>query len=239
MKLTGKGLIVDIGRDVGFPDYGDVEIIFGLNFPSPPPPASAGGYVVPYDAPITGEIAWYELTAELLAAVTGEALSTGAVKRTEAEPHQVPLEEPYEVTLASTSNVARSEVVIADDNSRLVRAAGPPGPGEYGIAGATLTFDAARAGYYVYVDYFYSDEDNGKTLVLSPFGLPGEFKLLADLAPCDAASNLYDRGLVLVAERCRRTGPLASGPAGGEFASLGFAFAVDNRAPGDVVVYFP
>ncbi len=239
MKLTGKGLIVDMGRGIDFPDYGDVEINFGLNFPSPPPPASAGGYVVPYDAPIKGKIAWYELTAELLAAFTGDTLSPGAVKRTEAEPHQVPLEEPFEVTLAATSNVARSEIVIADDNSRLVRAAGSPGPGEYGIAGAKLTFNAAQAGYYVYVDYFYSDKDNGKTLVLNPFNLPGEFKLLADLTLFDAASSLYDRELVLVAERCRRAGPLASGPAGGEFGSLGFEFAVDNRAPGDVVAYFP
>jgi len=210
-----------MGRGVDFPDYGDVEINFGLNFPSPPPPASAGGYVVPYDAPITGKIAWYELTAELLAAFTGDTLSPGAVKRTEAEPHQVPLEEPFEVTLAHTSNVARSEIVIADDNSRLVRTSTSPGPGEYGIAGAKLTFNAAQAGYYVYVDYFYSDKDNGKTLVLNP------------------SSSLYDRELVLVAERCRRTGPLASGPAGGEFGSLGFEFAVDNRAPGDVVAYFP
>ncbi|NIT36240.1 MAG: hypothetical protein GTN49_07035, partial [candidate division Zixibacteria bacterium] len=77
MKLTGKGLIVDVGRDVDFPDYGDVEINLGLNFPSPAPAASAG-YVVPYDAPITGKIAWLELTAELLAAFTGDTLSAGA-----------------------------------------------------------------------------------------------------------------------------------------------------------------
>ncbi|HUU56054.1 MAG TPA: hypothetical protein VMW93_01815 [bacterium] len=239
MKLRGTGLIIDTGRGVGFPDYGDLEVDFGLNVLNLAPPSPGGGCVAPYDAPLTGRIAWYELTADLLAAVTGDALFGGAMVRAEAEPHLVPDEPPYAIELAEPANVPLSEVVVGDDNLRLGRVAGSPGPDEYAADGGRLTFGAGRAGEYVYVDYFYVDESSGRTLVLNPFTAAGEFKLLATLKLSEAEGNLYERELMLAAERCRRTGPLAAGPADGDFGSFGFEFAVENRAAGDVTLYFP
>jgi len=235
MKLIGKGLVIDAERGENFPDYGDVEIDFGLAVALPSP----AGFVLPNDAAITGKIAWYDLNAELLAAVTGDALSAGTVARAEAEPHQVPAEPPYEVELVETTVVPLSEIVIGDDNRRLRRVDGIPGPDEYAVDGTALTFHAARADLYVYVDYFYSDAAGGKTVVVSPFSAPGAFKLLATLRLYDGDDGLYERELVLAAERCRRTGQLKAESAAAEPGSFGFSFAVENRVPGDVVVHFP
>jgi hypothetical protein len=235
MKLVGRGLVIDVERGDNFPDYGDVEIDFGLGVPPP----AAGGWALPYDAALTGKIAWYDLSAELLAAVTGDVLAAGTVARAEAEPHQVPAEAPFEITLVEATVVPLSEIVIGDDNWRLRRVAGPPGPDEYAVDGAALTFSAARAGLYVYVDYFYSDSASGKTVVVNPFNSPAEFKLLATLSLYDGGDGLYERELILAAERCRRTGPLAPGSHAADSGSFGFEFAVENRVPGDVVVYFP
>ncbi len=232
MKLMGRGLIIDAERGENFPDYGDVEIDFGLAIPP------AAGCAVPCDAAITGKIAWYDLSPELLAAVTGDALTVGAIARVEAEPHLVPAEPPHKVTPVETTVVPLSEIVIGDDNWRLRRVAGPPGPDEYAVDGAALTFNAARAGLYVYVDYFYAAAA-GKTVVVSPFNSPAEFKLLAALRLYDGADNLYERELILAAERCRRTGPLRGGTGAAAFGSFGFEFAVENRVPGDVAVHFP
>jgi hypothetical protein len=244
MKLIGKGLVIDAERGENFPDYGDVEIDFGLAVALPSP----AGFVLPNDAAITGKIAWYDLNAELLAAVTGDALSAGTVARAEAEPHQVPTEPPHEVELVETTVVPLSEIVIGDDNWRplseivigddnwrLRRVDGTPGPDEYAVDGTSLAFHAARAGLYVYVDYFYSDAAGGKTVVVSPFSAPGAFKLLATLRLYDGDDGLYERELVLAA----RTGPLAAESPAAEPGSFGFAFAVENRVPGDVVVHFP
>ncbi len=239
MKLIGKGLLIDTEHGVDFPDYGELEVNFGLNVLNVPAPATTGGYVVPYDAPITGKIAWYDLTPELLAATTGNDLSAGTVKRVEAEALQVPGQSPYEVTLSQNTNLALSEVVLRDDNRRMKRVSASPAPGEYAISGAVLTFNAAAAGRYVYVDYFYADAADGKTLLVSPFALPTEFKLLASLKLFDTNANEYEGELVFTAEHCRRTGPLAVGSRVGEFGSFGFEFAVENRIAGDVAVYFP
>lgn len=234
MKLVGRGLIFDGEGGVNFPDYGDVEVDFGLAV-APPAPA---GCVVPNDAALTGKIAWYDLSAELLAAVTGDALSAGTVARAEAEPHQVPMEAPYEVELVEATVVPGSEIVIADDNWRLRRVDGAPGPDEYAVDGCALTLNAARAGFYVYVDYFYSAAA-GKTVVVSPFSTPAPFRLLATLKPYDGDDGLYEREFVLAAARCRRTGPLkAASPTAGP-GPFGFTFSAENRVPGDVVVYFP
>ena len=235
--MRGKGLIIDTGRGVGFPAYGDVEVDFGLNLLKLGPPAA--GAPSPYDVPLTGTIIWYELTADLLAAVTGDALSNGALRRAEAEPHRVPDEPPYVVELVDAAVVAHSEVVVGDDNARLRRVVGPPGPDEYVVAGSRLTFGAGRAGQYVYADYFYADGDSGRTLALSPFGAAGEFKLLAALKLNEPSANLCEGELILAAERCRPTGPLSGGPGEDQAGAFGFAFAAENRAAGDVTFYFP
>jgi hypothetical protein len=234
MKLRGKGLIIDTGRGVGFPDYGDVDVDFGLNLSKLGPPAA--GAASPYGAPLTGTIVWYELTADLLAAVTGDALSTGALSRAEAEPHRVPDEPPYAIDLVGAAVVPLSEVAVGDDNARLRRVAGSPGPDEYAVSGSRLTFAATRAGQYVYADYFYADGQSGRTLALSPFAAAAEFKLLAALKLSEGERNLCERELVLVAERCRPTGPP---PNEGECDAFGFSFAAENRAAGDVTLYFP
>jgi hypothetical protein len=235
MKLRGKGLIVDAGRGAGFPDYGEVEIDFGPALVTAG--AAGGGGVSPYDAPLTGRIFWYELSAELLAAVTGEPLAGGTTARAEAEPHRLPAEPPCVIELAEPAVVPGSETVVGDDNLRLARVAAPPGPDEYAAEGSRLTFSVERAGQYVYVDYFYAEEGAGRTLVLSPGAGAGEFKLLAALELGGAATHLYERELILAAARCRRTGPLAA--AEGECDAFGFEFAVENRLAGDVTLYFP
>jgi len=211
MKLIGKGLIVDAAHGVEFPDYGDLEVNFGLNVLNLPSPAATGGYVVPYDAPVTGKIAWYDLTAEMLAAATGNELAAGTLRRAEAEAHEVPASEPYETTLVHPTNVALSEVVVGDDGRRRQRVAGAPGAGQYKIEGAKLTLNAADAGHHVYADYFYADAAAGRTMVVSPFVLPAEFKLLAALKLYDTGVNEYGGELVFVAEHCRRAGALAVG----------------------------
>jgi hypothetical protein len=235
MKLRGKGLIIDSARGVGFPAYGDVEVDFGLNL-FKLGPAAAGGACSPYDPPLTGTIVWRELTAELLAAVTGDALAAGTLARAEAEPHRVPAEPPHVVELVEPAVVPHSEVVVGDDNLRLGRVAGVPGPDEYAVAGSRLTFGADRAGQYVYADYFYADAGSGRTLALGPFAAAAEFKLLASLKLSEGERNLCERELVLVAERCRPTGPP---PNEGECDAFGFSFAAENRAAGDITLYFP
>jgi len=239
MKLIGKGLIIDAGRGVDFPDYGDLELSFGLSVLNIPAPAATGGYVVPYDAPVTGRIGWYDLSAELLAAVTGNAAAAGTVRRAESEPHDVPVASPYTITLAYSTPVALTDVVVRDDGVRMTRVAAGPAAGQYVIAEATLTFNAADAGRRVYVDYFYAQAGVGHQVVVSPFALPAEFKLAAALKLYDTAVNEYAGELVATAEHCRRTGPLAVGARAGQFGSFGFEFAVENRAPGDLVLYFP
>jgi len=198
--------------------------------------AAVGGAASPYDPVLTGRIVWRELTADLLAALTADALASGATARAEAEPHRVPDEPPYAVDLVESAVVPLSEVVVGDDNARLRRAAGAPGPDEYAVAGRRLTFAAARAGQYIYADYFYANEGAGRTLVLNPFGAAAEFKLLAALDLDNGTENLYACELVLAAERCRPTGPPADMDDDGTF---GFAFAIENRAAGDVTFYFP
>jgi hypothetical protein len=239
MKLIGKGLVVDAEHGVDFPDYGDLELNFGLNVLTIPAPATTGSYIVPYDAPITGRISWYDLGPELLAAATGNDLTAGTVKRAAGEAHAIPAAAPYEVTLDHAPPLALSDLVVGDDGRRFKRAAGAPGAGEYAVAGAVFTFNAADAGRAVYADYFYADAAAGQTLVVSPFALPGEFKLLAGLKLYGTGANEYEGDLVFAAERCRRTGPLAVGSRVGQFGSFGFEFAVENRVPGDVAVYFP
>lgn len=237
MKLRGKGLIIDTGRGVGFPDYGDVEVDFGLNLLKLGPPAA--GAPSPYDAPLTGTIVWYELTADFLAAVTGDALSVGTLARAEAEPHRVPDEPPYAIDLVGAAVVPHAEVVVGDDNARLARVVNSPGPDQYAADGCRLTFGASRAGQYVYADYFYADGQSGRTLALSPFAAAGEFKLLAALKLSEGERNLCERELILVAERCRPTGLPATEPGEDEAGAFGFAFVAENRAAGDVTLYFP
>ncbi|UCH77314.1 MAG: hypothetical protein JSU81_06115 [Candidatus Coatesbacteria bacterium] len=238
MKLVGRGLIVDTGRELAYPEWGDVEIDFGL--PCAEAPAlAAGEYAVPPGAAFTGRIVWYELTADLLAVATGEAPAAGTVKRAEAEPYQVPSAPPYEVELAEAAVVPLSEFVVGDDNERLRPVAAEPGPGEYRRDGGRLTLNVSHAGRYVYVDYFFREEGTGKTLILPPFAAPGEFKLWAALKLNDAAAHLYEREMVLAAACCRRTGPLGWEAGEEEFGAFGFAFAAENRSPGEVVAYFP
>jgi len=239
MKLVGRGLIVDTGRGLAYPEWGDVEIDFGLPCAEAPPPLAAGEYVVPAGAAFTGRILWYELTADLLAVATGEAPAPGTVKRAEAEPYQVPTAAPYEVELAEAEVVPLSEFVVGDDNERLRPVATDPEPGEYRRDGGRLTLNVSHAGRYVYVDYFFREEGRGSTLVLPPFAAPGEFKLWAALKLNDAAAHLYEREMVLAAACCRRTGPLRWEAGEEEFGAFGFAFAAENRSPGEVVAYFP
>lgn len=239
MKLIGKGLIVDAGRGVDFPDYGDLELTFGLNVLNIPAPAATGGYVVPYDAPVTGRIGWYDLSADLLAAVSGNAVAEGTVRRAESEPHDIPASSPYTVTLTHATPLALTDMVVRDDGARMTRVAGAPAAGQYAVAAATLTFNAADAGRRVYVDYFYTQAGAGHQVVVSPFALPAEFKLIAALKLYDTGANEFAGELVAAAEHCRRTGPLAVGARAGQFGSFGFEFAVENRTPGDLVIYFP
>lgn len=239
MKLIGKGLVIDAARGVEFPDYGELELNFGLAVLTVPAPAAAGAYVIPYDAPLTGKLVWYDLTPEMLAAATGNELASGTVRRREAEPHVVPSSPPYEVTLEETALLPLTDVVLGDDRRRRRRVAANPGPGEYVISGATLTFHSSDAGRTVYVDYFYGDAAAGQTLVVSPFALPGAFKLVGAVKLFDGGANDYAGELVVVAQSCRRTGPLVVGARAGDVASFGFDFALENRVPGDVAVYFP
>jgi hypothetical protein len=237
MKLLGKALVIDADRGVRFPEYADVEIDFGLNVSDVPTEYWGGGYCG--RSRISGRLAWFDLTAELLAAATGEKAAVGTILKAEAEPHEVPTEAPFEARLAFSGAVPLSELVVGDDNRPLRRVAAAPGPDDYVADGARLSFSAARAGSYVYVDYFHAAAEEGRTLVLNPFGTPREFKLLATLKLGDADDTRYDRELVLAAGRCRHVGPLSGGSRPGEFGSFGFEFVAENRAAGDVVVHFP
>lgn len=239
MKLIGKGLIVDLTNGLEFPDYGDLTVNFGLNVLNIPSPAVNGGYVVPYDAPITGKVSWYDITPEILASLTGGGLADGTVRYARAESHQIPTSEPYEITLDNTNMVPLSEVVVGDDGVRLRRVQSDPGEGEYAISGNVLEFSSDAAGADVFVDYFHEDSAVGKTMTVDPYSLPGEFKLLASLKFYDTFAADYAGELVFIAKRCRRTGPVDVGSRAAEFGTFGFDFAVENRNAGDVVVCFP
>jgi hypothetical protein len=239
MKLIGKGLIIDLTSGLEFPDYGDLVLTLGLNVLEVPSPGYNGGYTVPYDAPITGKIAWYDISAELMAAITGSSLSGGTVKRAQGENQQIPGSSPYTVTLDNADNIAQSEIVIRDDNMRMKRVAASPGEGEYSITGDTLTFSSEDAGKYVYIDYFYEDAATGHKLSIDPYTLPGSFKLLASLKAYDTYGADYAGEIVAIAEKCRRSGPVELGSRVGEFGSFGFDFTVENRNPDDLALYFP
>jgi hypothetical protein len=239
MKLIGKGLIIDLTNGLEFPDYGDLTVNFGLNVLNVPSPTVNGGYVIPYDAPVTGKISWYDVTAEVLAALTGGGLENGSVRYAQAESHQVPTSEPYEITLDNADIIPLSEVVISENGVRMRRVPTDPGESEYVISGNVLEFSLDAAGSYVYVDYFYEDTSAGKTMTVDPYSLPGEFKLLASLKFFDTYAADYTGELVFIAERCRRTGPVDVGSRAADFGTFGFDFAVENRNPGDVVVCFP
>ncbi|MCP4231266.1 MAG: hypothetical protein GY771_14110 [bacterium] len=239
MKLIGKGLIIDLTSGLEFPDYGDMVLTLGLNVLEVPSPGYNGGYTVPYDAPITGKIAWYDISAELMAAITGSSLSSGTVRGAQAENHQIPSASPYTVTLDNGDIVAQSEIVIRDDSVRMKRVSGSPSSGEYSISGDTLTFSGDDAGKYVYVDYFYEDAAGGHRLSIDPYKLPGSFKLLASLKAYDTYGADYAGEIVAVAEKCRRSGPVEMGSRVGEFGSFGFDFTVENRNPNDLVLNFP
>ncbi len=238
MKLIGKGLIIDLTTGLEFPDYGDITVNFGLNVINVPSPAVNGGYIVPYDAPITGKISWYDISPEILASLTGAGLTDGTVRYVQSESHQVPSSEPYEVTLNNPDNLAQSEIVVGE-SGRMRRVPSTPGEGEYAISGNVLTFSSDDAGGTVYIDYFYEDSGAGKTITVDPYALPGEFKLLASLKSYDTYAAGYSGDLVFIAERCRRTGPVDVGSRVGAFGTFGFDFAVENRNSGDVVVCFP
>ncbi len=239
MKLIGKGLIIDLTNGLEFPDYGDLVLTLGLNVLEVPSPGYNGGYTVPYDAPVTGKIAWYDISADLMAAITGSSLSSGTVKRAQGENHQIPAGSPYEITLDNANNIAQSEIVIRDDNVRMKRVASSPDTGEYAISGDTLTFSSEDVNKYVFIDYFYEDAATGHKLSIDPYTLPGSFKLLASLKVYDTYGADYAGEIVAVAEKCRRTGPVEMGSRVGEFGSFGFDFAVENRNPDDLALYFP
>jgi hypothetical protein len=134
-----------------------LTVNFGLNVLNIPSPAVNGGYVVPYDAPITGKISWYDITPEILASLTGGGLADGTVRYARAESHQIPTSEPYEITLDNTNVVPLSEVVVGDDGVRLRRVQSDPGEGEYATSGNVLEFSSDAAGADVFVDYFHED----------------------------------------------------------------------------------
>lgn len=232
MKLIGKGLILE----PKVPDYGDVEIDFDVSIGLPRLPSSI---VVNAYSAASGRIAWFDLNADLLAAVTSGALSTGTVARAEAEPHQVPVEPPYEVELVEGPLVPFSEIVIGDDNWRLRRTEAKPGPDEYAFNGRKLTVHAARSGLYVYADYFYSDAGGGKTVVVNPFAFGAEFKLLASVRLYDDEDGTYERQIIIAANRCQIKAPLWACSPEEVPAGFGFKFEIGNRIPGDVVVHFP
>lgn len=239
MKLIGKGLIIDLTSGLEFPDYGDLVLTLGLNVLEVPSPGYNGGYTVPYDAPVTGKIAWYDISADLMAAITGSSLSSGTVKRVQGESHQISGSSPYTITLDNADNIAQSEIVVRDDNVRMLRVATSPGEGEYAISGDTLTFSSEDAGKYVYIDYFYEDAASGHKLSIDPYALPGSFKLLASLKAYDTYGADYTGEIVAIAEKCRRSGAVELGSRVGEFGSFGFDFTVENRNPDDLALYFP
>jgi hypothetical protein len=236
MKLMGRGLVIDADHGVRFPEYADVEVEFGFNVSNDT--TTYWGGTGGSRTPLRGRLVWYDLTADLLTAATGDRAAVGTLLRAEAEPYEVPAREPFEVRLAHEGVVPLSELVVGDDNRPLRRVAAAPASDSYCIDGTRLSFSAGRAGSYVYVDYFYADA-GGRTLVLDPFDTPGEFRLLAALKLGDVDGTRFDREMVLSAGRCRRVGPLLAGSRPGEFGSFGFSFVAENRVAGDVVLHFP
>ena len=82
-----------------------------------------------------------------------------AVNEVHAEPHQIPAEPPHAVELARAALVPSSEGVVGDDDVQLNRVIESPGLNEYVVEGQNLTFNAERAGQYVYVSYSYVEKD--------------------------------------------------------------------------------
>lgn len=238
MKLIGKGVILDASGGLPFLDYGELQIIFGLDVLSIPRGDIAGRYYVPVGMPVTGRLTWFDISAELLASLLGAGAEQGTVRRVVSESHTIPDESPYTVDLDHQANLGATEVVMGSDGTRFRRVATSPSSGEYSITDYTLTFSSEDGGKTIYVSYFYSDPSSGSTIVLAPQGLPSRFKLVGSL-------NLYDIAeeesgdLVLVAERCVRTSPLNLGASVGEYGRFGFDFALENITAGDITLYMP
>jgi len=238
MKLIGKGAILDASGGLPFCDYGELVVNFGLDVLGIPRGDIAGRCYVPVGAPVTGRLTWFDLSSELLASLLGAQTEQGTVRRVVSEAGTIPEEEPYSLQMEKQSNLFATEVVMGSDGRRFRRVVVSPQSGDYAIDGYTLTFCADDAGKKVYISYFYSDSVSGAKIVLSPQGLPTRFKLVGSL-------NLYEQAegesgdLVIIAERCVRTGPLAVGASVGEYGRFGFEFALENVVAGDITLYLP
>ena len=237
MKLLGKGLILDITTGAPFGDYGELLIRFGVETINIPRGDTTGSYTIPVGTQATGRISWYDISPKHLASLIGGEHSPGSVRKKDHEAHTVP-EDTLMITLVHSEVITNSEVVLAKSSERFERVSENPLKNEYTITDNELTFNEQNAGQEVFITYFHYDEAEGIQIDCSPWTLPSYFELLGSLRLLKTGIGMEAGDIVINAKRCIRISPLEVGALSGEAGRLGFDFAIENIAPGDLTIYF-
>ncbi|OQX90119.1 MAG: hypothetical protein B6D57_04820, partial [Candidatus Coatesbacteria bacterium 4484_99] len=165
----------------------------------------------------TGRISWYDISPRHLASLIGGEHSPGSVRKKDHEAHTIP-EDTLMITLVHSEVITNSEVVLAKSGERFERVSENPLKNEYTITDNELTFNEQNAGQEVFITYFHYDE--------------------ASLRLLKTGIGMEAGDIVINAKRCIRISPLEVGALSGEAGRLGFDFAIENIAPGDLTIYF-
>jgi len=237
VKLVGKGIIMDITTGEPFGDYGELLIRFGIETITIPRGDTYGSYIIPVGSQASGRISWYDISEKELASLIGGDAKIGSIRKIDHEAHTIPVENP-QVTLNQEDLIKHSEVVIAKSGDRFTRVSENPLKGEYSIDQQVCAFNEQNSGEEVFITYFYYDENSGTQIDCSPWTLPSYFELLGSLKLLRAGLGIEKGDIVINAKRCIRTSPLEVGALSGECGRVGFEFAIENIAPGDLTIYF-
>jgi predicted peroxiredoxin len=211
MKLTGNGAILNSSTGVEFPFYAD--IILDLE-QLPPQDADI------INQTITGTATWENFDLNLFGIIMG----VSEVKRVRMEDVKIPDPAPYVVTLAKENPIALTEVIRDSVQGDRFHRDEKESSYHYVINGGEITFDASDAGKKLVIDYCY-----GKCSNINSSDLPGNFKLIGCLHLNPTTTDGESSDMVVIADRCVRTTVIEKNS---------FEFAICNRNPGDMKIYF-
>lgn len=236
----GKGAVM---TDDGllFSGFAEFRMKLGLESLSIPDGQLGGGaYDIPVSQPIGGTIGCHEVSAAMLALLTG-----GTAAKVAGSNRPVFISKESVAVASQTGTLAQTpitgtKITLEDANGNVFYevTAGNEILGEaFSRSDKTLTFKAGEPDKTMYATYFYLSS-GGTELVLDPESLPSAFKLYGVIRAMGVAT--VPDFITAVCNRVRRkAGDIDLGANRDGHDALSFEFSAQNRYSGDVKLYFP
>lgn len=195
-----------------------------------------GIYIVPTFMRYSLNIETASYSADLLAVLTGGALSTGSLRIKD----ETLTKSTNTLTLGDTpEDIDRLLIYpVAANTAPLVKVASSPAVGEFSISGTTVTLNVAEAASDFQCIYPYNDGSNGQTLQINPNSLPNTlYKFFGYGGIGDAYTSQNGHLGVHLAKVQRSLGEFTIGFQAGSQQNISFQMNVLNNVAGDVKLY--